>query len=103
MSVSPASTTLALGQALDRSAPLTRLLQQVQASKDCLAAIVPTLPEGLRLQLSAGPLDEGGWTLLAANTAAAAKLRQMLPTLETLLREKALPGIPIRIKVHPQW
>ena len=105
MSVRPqptsANATLPLGRALDQSAPLARLLQQMQASKDCLAAILPALPEGLCTQLTAGPLDDSGWSILAANGAAASKLRQMLPTLETLLRERALPGTPIRIKVQP--
>ena len=102
MSVHSSKPTLPLGQALDASAPLARLLAQVQASKTCLAAIVPTLPEGLSSQLQAGPLDEAGWSILVANGAAAAKLRQMLPTLEALLREQALPGVPIRIKVQPR-
>lgn len=89
-----------LSQALDESQPLVGLLQRVQLSRDCLEAIAPLLPPALRPQVTAGPLDETGWTLLAASNAAAAKLRQMLPTLEATLRDRALPGLPLRVKVQ---
>ncbi len=91
-----------LAQALDESQPLAGLLRRVQQSRDCLAAIASLLPPALQQQVSAGPLDEAGWTLLVSNGAAAAKLRQMLPDLETTLRQQGLPGVPLRIKVQPR-
>jgi hypothetical protein len=46
----------------------------------------------------AGGTDEDGWTLLARNAAAAAKLRQMKPQLQMLLAERFGPG-ELRIKL----
>ncbi len=88
--------------ALGRSEPLTSLLQRMQASKARLDAIVPLFPPGLADGIRAGPLDDSAWVLLVSNAAAAAKLRQMLPTLEAALREHGWPGPPIRIKVLPR-
>jgi hypothetical protein len=47
-----------------------------------------------------GPLDAEGWTLLAANTAVAAKLRQLQPRLEETLLEHGWPAGSLRIKVQ---
>lgn len=44
------------------------------------------------------PIDEDGWSLLAANAAVAAKLRHLLPRLEGLLAQAGLPG-RIRLKL----
>lgn len=88
--------------ALGRSEPLTSLLQRMQASKARLDAIVPLFPPGLTDGIRAGPLDDSAWVLLVSNAAAAAKLRQMLPTLEAALREHGWPGPPIKIKVLPR-
>ena len=48
----------------------------------------------------AGPVDENGWSLLAANAAVAAKLRQLQPRLEDLLRERGWAVSAIRVKVQ---
>lgn len=90
-----------LRNALDQHASLAGLMQRVQASRDCLAALLPLLPETLRGEVQAGPLDDSGWTLLASHAAAAAKLRQLVPLLETRLRDHKLPGTPLRIKLLP--
>jgi hypothetical protein len=47
-----------------------------------------------------GPVDEAGWSLLAANAAVAAKLRQLVPLLEAALREQGFQAIPTRIRVQ---
>lgn len=94
--------TLSLRAALDRSEPLGRLLEQLQASRECLAVVQPLLPPGLREQVRAGPLDEQGWSLLVPSGAAASKLRQLLPTLEDALRTRGGQGTPIRIRVQPR-
>ncbi len=90
----------ALRQALDGSEPLSRLLLRVQASRDCLAAVVPVLPPELRGAVQAGPLDDSGWTLLAANAAVAAKLRQLMPVLSDALVARSIAVAALRIKVH---
>jgi hypothetical protein len=45
-------------------------------------------------------LDADGWTLLAENTAVAAKLRQLQPRLEAALLDNGWPTGALRIKVH---
>jgi hypothetical protein len=45
-------------------------------------------------------LDEDGWSLLVANAAAAAKLRQLLPHLQEALLSQGFNEVPIRLKVQ---
>ena len=96
----PSPGTWALGAALDRSAPLTLLLQRLQQSQQRLAAVGGQLPDGLRSEVRAGPLDETGWTLLVPGGAAASKLRQLLPQLQAALRAQGWPELPIRVRVQ---
>jgi hypothetical protein len=44
-------------------------------------------------------MDAEGWTLLAANAAVAAKLKQLRPRLEAKLAESACSATVLRIKV----
>jgi hypothetical protein len=89
-----------LTRALDGAAPLASLLQRLQASQACLDAVKAALPDGLAAQVKAGPLDEEGWTLLAANAAVSAKLRQLQPRLHEALAARGLKVNAIRVKVH---
>lgn len=102
MMSSPAPPAQALATALGRSEPLTGLLQRVRESQARLAALAGILPPGLRGDVRAGPLDEQCWVLLVPHAAAAAKLRQLTPALETALREQGWPEPPIKIKVLPR-
>ena len=92
--------TLALGEALDQSQPLTQLLRRLQQSQARLAAVRELLPDALRSQVRAGPLDDAGWSLLVPGGAAAAKLRQLLPVLQAALQQQGWPATPIRIRVQ---
>ena len=94
------SGTLALGAALDQSQPLARLLQRLQESRARFAAIRELLPDTLRDQVRAGPVDEGTWSLLVSNGAAASKLRQLIPALEGALVSQGWQATSIRIKVQ---
>jgi hypothetical protein len=94
-----AAPAQALRQALDASEPLSQLLARVQASRERLVVVGPLLPAELLSLVQAGPLDDSGWTLLVANASAAAKLRQLLPTLVDALAANALPVAALRIKV----
>lgn len=96
------ATALPLAHALDASPSLAGLLARVRASEARLAAVVPVLPPELAASLRAGPLDDGAWTLLVENAAAAAKLRQCLPRVEAALAEQGWPGVTVRIKVRPR-
>ncbi len=92
--------SLALSQALERSAPLSLLRDRIRDSNARLAALQGVLPSLLLPHLKAGPVDEEGWTLLAANASVAAKLRQLQPRLEERLREHGWQVNVIRIKVQ---
>lgn len=97
---------LPIRQVLDGCAPLQHLQRQLAVARACLEAVSPQLPPVLRSQVRAGPLDTSTntWTLLAPNAAVAAKLRQLLPRLESAL---AAAGVtrgpePTAIKIRVQ-
>lgn len=90
---------LPLGEALRQSVPLADLRRRLRDSARCLDAIRPSLPAGLQGHVQAGPVDAEGWTLLAANAAVAAKLKQLRPRLEAQLAAAACPATVLRIRV----
>jgi hypothetical protein len=92
--------SLAIADALRRSAPLAQLRQRLQDSNARLAAIQALLPAALAPHVTAGPVDDDGWSLLAANASVAAKLRQLQPRLEEALSRRGWQVSSIRIKVH---
>ena len=94
------SAALPIGQALDNSAPLARLRGLLRESSARFAAIEPLLPPALAEQVSPGPVSEEGWALLAANSAVAAKLRQLAPRLEVALQERGWTQGALRIRVR---
>jgi hypothetical protein len=89
-----------MSAALAQSAPLAQLLQRVRDSEGRWLALRGALPADLASQVRPGPLDETGWTLLARSGAAASKLRQSLPRLQTQLASAGWQELPIRVKVH---
>lgn len=91
----PAVTT-----ALAKSEPLAALMQRLQASQRCLKAIGAVLPPPLAAHVQAGPLDEDGWTLLVANNAVSAKLRQLQPRMLEALADQGLKVTAIRLRVQ---
>jgi hypothetical protein len=90
---------LPLALAIEHSAPLSRLADRLRRSEACMTAVQGLLPEALRPQVRAGPHDDGGWTLIAANPSVAAKLRQLRPSLEQRLAESGLTVPALRIHV----
>ena len=91
---------LRIEQALGQSAPLARLQLLMRDSNARFEAIRASLPPGLAPHVKAGPIDEAGWSLLAANASVAAKLRQLQPRLEDLLRQRGWEVSAIRVKVQ---
>jgi len=91
-----------MASALDRSEPLGLLLRRLHESRAHYDAVAPLLPPSLRADVRAGPVDGDCWTLLAAHNPAAAKLRQMLPTLLAHLRERGWQGTSIKVRVQPR-
>ena len=91
-----------IADALRASAPLGRLAERLRLSNALFAAVMPVVATALATGVSAGPVDDEGWSLLCANAAIAAKLRQLVPHLEQRLREVGQPVAAIRIKVQPR-
>ena len=96
-----APAAVAVGDVMRSSPALTRLVDRLRDSNAMYAAILPLLPAALAASVRPGPLDEAGWSLLGANAAVAAKLRQLVPRLEERLRESGHAIAAIRIKVQP--
>lgn len=90
-----------IAEALRTSAPLGRLAERLRQSNAMLAAIRPLLPAGMAAQVSAGPVDAAGWSMLCTNAAVAAKLRQLVPRLEQCLRNSG-HAAEVRVKVQPR-
>ena len=91
---------LRLGQAMHRSEPLAKLTELLLDSKARFTAIQMVMPSSLAGEVTPGPIDESGWSLLASNSSVAAKLRQMLPDLTDALRGAGWPEGEIRVKVR---
>ena len=90
---------LPLSTALGRSEPLSALLKRLRESQARFAVIKKLLPQTLHAAVSPGPLDDSAWVLLAANAAAAAKLRQLVPELQAALLAAGWAGPDIKVKV----
>ena len=86
-------------EALRGSAPLARLRDALRDSNARFEAIRPALPGLLSTHVKPGPVDAEGWSLLAANGSVAAKLRQLTPRFEDLLREAGWTMATVRIKI----
>jgi hypothetical protein len=86
-------------QAAERAPQLADLARRARAARERLAIIAPLLPAPLRQSVRAGALDEQSWCLLAPHNAAAAKLRQLAPSIAAALRARGLPELALRIKV----
>ncbi len=89
-----------ISQALAQHQGLARLGLLMQESQRRMTLVAPALPGAMTRFVKAGPIDEEGWTLLAANAAVAAKLRQLQPRLEAKLQEHGLQPSRVRIKVQ---
>jgi hypothetical protein len=100
----PSSSAVPLGQplarALEQNLSLADLARRLAQSNARFAAIVSHLPGPLQAQVRPGPIDDEGWSLLASNAAAAAKLRHLLPRLSDSLREQGWPDLPIRVRIR---
>ena len=91
-----------LRDALSGSAPLALLMQRHRDSQARFEFARAALPPTLAPHVRAGPLDADAWTLLAANGAVAAKLRQLEPRIASALRERGSPECALRIRICPE-
>ncbi len=79
---------------------LAKLTELSQDSVARLKAIDALIPIQLRESIKAGPIDGATWCLILDNTAAASKIRQLLPSLQAHLRTKGWEVNSIRLKVQ---
>ena len=75
-------------------------MELTRESSARLQAIEPLIPPMLRPALQAGPIEGSCWCLLVRSTAAAAKIRQLLPAFQAHLRSKGWEVHSIRLKVQ---
>ncbi len=87
-------------KAVESAPTLARLVSAARESQNWLQTIAPLLPAALRSGVQAGPIENHNWCLLAANSAVAAKLRQLSPALSAHLRSQGFDVQTIRIKVQ---
>jgi len=92
--------TRPIGEALDANNALGKLMERLRESNARYTTVAPALPPAMRQWVQPGVLDEEGWNLVVPNSAVAAKLRQLLPTLEQVLVESGWPAIQVRVKVR---
>lgn len=71
--------------AIDASDTLSALLARRALAQALWQRAMPLLPGTLVSAVTLGSIDDEHWTLLADHAAAAAKLRQLIPTLEASL------------------
>ena len=86
-------------QAVENSVSLGRIASLIKESSARLKAIEPLIPENLRPAVKAGPIDEESWCLLVNGNAAAAKLRQLTPLIESRLLDAGWKVNSIRVKI----
>lgn len=91
---------LPIAAALSQHDGLARLGILIRESNRRMEVVKPALPGALARFVKPGPVDEEGWTLLAANAAVAAKLRHLQPRLEAMLEESGLRPAKVRVKVQ---
>ncbi|MDO9405064.1 MAG: hypothetical protein Q7T87_13610 [Polaromonas sp.] len=102
LDAAPTRRALTLRQALDNSPTLGRLTAQVEDSNARLKAVESLIPQALRPAVKAGPIDGETWCLLVNGNAAAAKMRQLLPLIQSRLIGKGWKVTSIRLKILMQ-
>jgi hypothetical protein len=91
---------ITLLQATQDSETLNRLCELATESSQRLKSIQALMPPSLRDCVHPGPIEGAVWCLLLDNNAAAAKIKQLLPSLQAHLRSKGWEVNAIRLKVQ---
>ncbi|HEX7889411.1 MAG TPA: DciA family protein [Ramlibacter sp.] len=90
---------VSLQQAAEEAPMLARLAQLARESGERLQAIASAIPAPLRAAVRPGPIEGTTWCLLVETSAAAAKLRQLLPLLQQKLISRGYEVSAIRLRV----
>jgi hypothetical protein len=88
-----------LRQAAEESPTLAGLAQRARESGERLKAIELAIPAPLRASIRPGPIEGTDWCLLVDSSAAAAKLRQLVPVLLKKLNSSGWQVTSIRLKL----
>jgi hypothetical protein len=88
-----------LHEAAEDAPTLARLVQLARESVERLKAVEQLIPPPLRSAVRAGPIDGATWCLLVDSNAAAAKLRQVLPAIQSQLSRRGCEVTSIRLRV----
>jgi hypothetical protein len=91
---------VSLLQASQDSPTLARLTELTRDSVARLKAVESIIPAALFSAIKAGPIEGPAWCLIVDNNSAAAKIRQLLPALQSHLRVKGWEVNSIRLKVQ---
>ena len=92
--------SVSLMQAAESSPMLAQLTRLTQESSARLQMLGPLIPPELRPAILAGPIDGTSWCLLVNSAACASKLRQLVPVLQTALKNRGCEVNAIRVKVQ---
>ena len=87
-------------QATQDSPTLAGLAARALDAQQRLRAIEDLIPPELRGAVLAGPAEGASWCLLVRGSAAAAKLRQLLPALVARLQARGWQVATIRLKLQ---
>lgn len=90
-------TALPIAQAIEGAPALSHLSDLVKKSSAMLGDVRALIPPNLKVH--AGPIQDQQWYLLVEGSAAAAKLRQLLPVLQSSLKRQGWQVEQIKIKV----
>ncbi|OGB29794.1 MAG: hypothetical protein A3F78_18200 [Burkholderiales bacterium RIFCSPLOWO2_12_FULL_61_40] len=92
--------SITLLQATQESPTLAHLTNLATESSARLKSIEAFIPTALRSAVKAGPIEGSVWCLILDNNAVAAKIRQLLPSMQAHLRSKGWDVNSIRLKVQ---
>jgi hypothetical protein len=88
-----------LHEAAEGSPTLAGLARLARESGERLKVIELSIPAALRTAVRPGPIDGTTWCLLVESSAAAAKIRQVVPVLLAKLNSSGWEVTAIRLKV----
>jgi hypothetical protein len=91
---------VSLQQASEDSPTLASLAARARDASARLAAVQDLIPADMRPAVQAGPAEGEVWCMLVNGSAAAAKLRQLVPALQARLKARGWEVSTIRIKVR---
>lgn len=91
-----------LEQAAGAAPTLAALQERIQLSQTCLRQVQHLIPDTLKKQVHAGPIEGGEWCLLLGSAAASTKLRQLVPTMLQALARNGAQVTSIRLKIQTQ-